>query len=40
MEDPLTTAEKFKEDGNTALKANDYDKAVEFYTKAIDLASG
>lgn len=40
MEDSLTAAEKFKEDGNTSLKANDYDKAVENYTKAIDIALG
>lgn len=40
MEDALATAEKFKEEGNTSLKANDFDKAVEFYTKAIDVALG
>ena len=38
MEDLLTIAENLKENGNASLKANDYEKAVQFYTKAIETA--
>lgn len=38
MEDSLTICEKFKEQGNTSLKDNHFDAAVEAYTKAIDTA--
>lgn len=39
MIDYLTTSEKFKEDGNNELKNNNFEKAVEFYTKAIETAT-
>ncbi|OBZ73547.1 DnaJ subfamily C member 7 [Grifola frondosa] len=35
--DPVTLAEKMKEDGNTAFKASRFQEAIEFYTKAIGL---
>lgn len=38
MEDSLTASEKFKEQGNASLKANDFDKAIEYYTEAIKIA--
>ena len=38
MEDALSLCEKFKEQGNAYLKANDFDKAVDLYTEAIDTA--
>ena len=38
MEDDLTTCEQFKDEGNKELKNSNFDKAVEQYTKAIDLA--
>jgi hypothetical protein len=38
MLDYLAESEKFKEEGNNYLKNNDFEKAVEFYTKAIETA--
>ncbi|KAH9947725.1 protein prenylyltransferase [Amylocystis lapponica] len=36
-EDPIKLAEKVKEQGNTAFKAQRFQDAIELYTKAIDL---
>lgn len=38
MIDYLAESEKRKEDGNNELKNNQFEKAVECYTKAIELA--
>lgn len=34
-EDPVKLAEKVKEDGNTAFKAQRFQEAIELYTRAI-----
>ena len=39
MEDALTTCQKYKEEGNAHLKANQFEKAVDLYTKAIETAT-
>ena len=35
--DPVEAAEAKKNEGNTALKAGDHDKAIALYTEAIEL---
>ena len=39
MEDALTISEKHKEEGNACLKANQFEKSVDCYTKAIEVAT-
>ncbi len=36
MENQLQECEKFKEDGNTHLKNNEFEQAIDSYTKAIE----
>lgn len=36
MENQLQECEKFKEDGNTYLKNNEFEKSIESYSKAIE----